>query len=349
MALASLHMLSFSLRNPYSFSLDRDGPFPALFRLLIVRSPSIHTLDLSEFADHTILITGATSGCGFECARALGRVGCNLILTSRNQQRGEDAKQQIQQEAKDAGVETNISVLELDMTSFQSVKSFPSRLDKAATHLDVAILNAGVYQTEFNLCSETGWEETVQVNVLATSALTLLLRPYLSRADSGRLLFVSSEAHAWADPHPYPTRQLLQELNTPDVYPCYQRYHISKLLLVLWASQIAHREEWSKISVASVSPGFSRTSLFRDFNGYTVAKVLENIVCRSSEQGSSQYMYALQNMAKSQGNGRFWSDGAWRSPSTAVSCKSGQEIQSTLYTDVVGILREAGVIDSTTE
>ena len=312
MAVSSLHMLSFSLLNPYTLSLDRDGPFFALYRLLTVASPSIYTLDLSQYAGLTILITGATSGCGLECAKALSRAGCHLILTSRDQKRGEEIKQEILQGARAANAPTTVSIVELDMTSFQSLRLLPSRLQELVDHLDVVILNAAVYQTEFSICSQTGWELMIQVNVLATCALTLIFRPYLSRAQSGRLLIVSSEAHAWAQLRSSSSSELLSELNKAHSYPCYQRYHITKLLVILWGRELSRREEWKGVSVAAVSPGFSRSRLFRDFNGSMASRALERVVCRTSEKGASQYMLALHALAPGVTGRCFWSDGMWR-------------------------------------
>lgn len=346
--MSSLHMVTFGLWNSSTFTLDPDGPFPTLFRLLTVRSPSIHTLDLSKYANQTILITGSTSGCGLECARALGRVGCRLILTTRSRKRGENILRLIQDEAKAAGVDTFVNMLEMDMTSFRSIELLPSHLKKLGLQqIDIAILNAGVYHTDFRLCPETGWEETLQVNILAPSALTKILRPYLARAENGRLLVVSSEAHAWANPQQNSTDDLLTQINTAGnkLYPSYQRYHLTKLLLVLWTQVVSHREEWEKISVASVSPGYTQTSIFRDFNDSRISRVLESIICRSAEQGASQYMYALEDLTRGHGNGGFWSDGRWRSPSRAMTRDSGQGIQRTIYVDIMDVLRKAGVID----
>lgn len=312
MAFPSLHILPFTLLNPYSLSFDPSGPFPTLFRLLTVTAPSIRTLNLSQYAGRTILITGATSGCGLDCAKAFASVGCRLILTARNEARGEDAKQQVFSEARSADAKTMVDVVPLDMTSSASVQTFPSRLRQLVQHLDIAILNAGVYRTDFSLCTETGFEAMSQVNILSTAALTLSLRPFLHSAESGCLLVVSSEAHAWANPQHHSARELLEAMKTPKAYPCYQRYHISKLLLILWMRELSRRKEYSDISVAAVSPGFTRSQLFRDFNSLAISRALERAVCRSSEQGAGQYVLALDAMACGRGKGEFWSDAGWR-------------------------------------
>jgi NAD(P)-dependent dehydrogenase (short-subunit alcohol dehydrogenase family) len=314
MAPSPLHMLAFSLCNPYTLSLDPDSPFRVLYRALRAHSPTIRNLDLSAHAGQTILITGATSGCGLETSLALGCMGCQLILTSRTRDRGELVKQQILEEAKVAGVITTVDIVLLDLRDLQSIRCIRKLVEQKVSHLDVVILNAGVYTTSFQICPESGWEETIQVNALATAALSLHLRPLLAQSKNAKLLIVSSEAHAWAHPQHHSTKSLLENIGRSDskTYPCYQRYHISKLLSVLWAKEICSRDEWRGIRVAAVSPGYTRSGLFRTFNDTIPARTIERVACRLPAEGASQYIFALQNLDSNWYNGHFWSDGHWR-------------------------------------
>lgn len=309
-----LHMLAFSLCNPYTLSFDPDGPFRVLYRALRTRSPAVHTLDLSAHAGQDILITGATSGCGLELALALGRVGCHLILTSRDRDRGELVKQQILEEAKVAEVFITVDVLVLDMTSSESIRCLGKCVQEKFSQLDIAILNAGIYTTSFQICTESGWEEMIQVNTLATAALSLHIRHLLARSETAKLLIVSSEAHSWAHPQHHSTKSLLEAVGRSEckVYPCYQRYHISKLLSLLWTKEICKRDEWRGIRVAAVSPGYTRSNLFRAFNDTMLARGIERVACRLPAEGASQYFSVLQNMDTNWYNGHFWSDGRWR-------------------------------------
>lgn len=141
MAASSLHILSFSLRNPY---FDPGGPFPTLYSLLTVRSPAICALDLSRYAGRTILITGGASGCGFEFARALSAVGCHLILTARNQERGgcQTADSESGPKFRSSDHRQRVRAGH-DILQIRQI--LPSRLAKLVTRLDIAILDAGVY------------------------------------------------------------------------------------------------------------------------------------------------------------------------------------------------------------
>lgn len=307
-------MLSFGLCNPYTISFDPDSPFRVLYRALRAHSPAVRTLDLSAYAGQNIFITGATSGCGLEIALALVCIGCHLILTSRSRDRGELVKQQILEEAKAAGVLTTVDIVPLDLKSLQSIRCIAKQVQDRVSHLDVAILNAGTYTTSFQVCPETGWEEMIQVNALATAALSLHLRHLLAQSTNGKLLIVSSEAHAWAHPRHHSTKSLLENIGRSECkeYPCYQRYHISKLLSVLWAKEICSRDKWRGIRVAAVSPGYTRSGLFRTFNDTILARTIERFACRLPAKGASQYVFALHHMDSNWYNGHFWSDGQWR-------------------------------------
>ncbi|GAB7334585.1 hypothetical protein MBLNU13_g06562t2 [Cladosporium sp. NU13] len=268
--------------------------------LFLLVSSSIETILLDAFLSVVVMLTGLA--------------GCHLILTSRNRDRGEQVKQQILEEAKAAGVFTTVDVVLLDLKSPDSIGGIETRVQENVSQLDVVILNAGTYTTSFQICPESGWEEMIQVNLLATAALSLHLRQLLARSENAKLLIVSSEAHSWAHPQHNSTKSLLEVIGRSEskLYPCYQRYHISKLLSLLWTKEICKRDEWRGIRVAAVSPGYTRSSLFRTFNDAMLARAIERVACRSPADGASQYVFALQNMVTNWYNGHFWSDGQWR-------------------------------------
>ncbi|KNG87774.1 hypothetical protein ANOM_004606 [Aspergillus nomiae NRRL 13137] len=328
-------MLVFSLFNPYSLSLDSDGPFPVLGRLLTSRCMPIEDTNISSFANKTVLITGATSGCGFHCAKALSRVNCHLILTARNREKGEAASREIASMNPSSGA--TVDFLEMDMTSYTSIYTFRTKLQQYS-QLDVAILNAGMYSTDFNLCPETELEETLQVNFLSTCLISLLLIPLLLKcSQQSRLLFISSEAHAWAAPRQTSFQDLQTQLNDPAAYACYERYHISKLLLVLWTQRLSSQIDPEKLLIASASPGFCRSGLFRLFNFHALAAFLEKLVCRTPDKGASQYILALGCMSK-ETHGAFYSDNKFRRPATATATYSAVSLRNSLWDDIQRLL-----------
>ena len=76
-----------------------------------------------DLSGKRVVITGANSGIGFEAAKTLSRMGAEVILAVRNEQKGDAAKKAIQKESK----QTALSVMKLDLADLASVREFANR------------------------------------------------------------------------------------------------------------------------------------------------------------------------------------------------------------------------------
>jgi NAD(P)-dependent dehydrogenase (short-subunit alcohol dehydrogenase family) len=93
--------------------------------------------DLS-FKGQTILITGATTGLGFETAIHYLNLGAfRVIITARTKAKGEKAKKEIETRT---GKKGTVDVLVLDMDTFEGVKSFVKELEKTVSRIDIVLL-----------------------------------------------------------------------------------------------------------------------------------------------------------------------------------------------------------------
>ena len=100
-----------------------------------------------SFTGRTILITGATSGLGYAAAVKFAKLGASkIIITARDETKGEAVKTRLLAEVGEA---SEFEVWTLDMNSYDSITQFTQRIDKELEHLDVAILNAGVFNTSY--------------------------------------------------------------------------------------------------------------------------------------------------------------------------------------------------------
>ena len=128
----------------------------------------------ASFHGKTILLTGGTSGLGFEAAVKFVSLGAStVIIGARNSDKGKRAKEAIEQRTSRQDV---VQVWQLDMDNFKSVDEFADRVNREVERLDIAELNAGVTMKRYEK-SPTGWEQTIQVNALSTVMLALLLLP----------------------------------------------------------------------------------------------------------------------------------------------------------------------------
>lgn len=286
----------------------------------------------ASFANRTVLVTGANCGLGFEAALKFVSLGAKtVILACRTPSKGEDARSEI--EARTGCAKDVIRVMQLDMGSYASIREFVTRLRELTGRgggLDVALLNAGVVQFEYQV-SDEGWEQTLQVNVLGTTYLGILLLPLLNEpsstsatiASTRNLAFVSSGNYRSAElsPQAVSSPNLLQYCNKKQTFPGPElQYNLSKLFLMYAANELAATVEYggeknentsSRLIVNSVNPGATATNLTRNITGIIlriVAYVYLNLLARTAEQGSRSLVSACALGTESHGG--FWQDDA---------------------------------------
>lgn len=269
-----------------------------------------------SFEGKNVIVTGANTGLGFEAAAKFVSLGASLVIIGvRDLAKGDRAKCEIE---KSTGKQGRIDVWPLDMNSYDSIQEFAKHASNLG-HLDVAVLNAGVYMVEYQE-SPYGWEETLQVNVLSTALLGLLLLPILkaSRTENSLpvLEIVSSgshervsipEEHRLAD-------NLLRSYNTANNYIARYQYGTSKLFVMYVMQTLASFVKSTDISsgkpdvlVTSVCPGACKSELSRGYSSF-VASALKAVIfallLRTTEQGSRSLVSGAT--LGEEAHGRFW-------------------------------------------
>ena len=116
-----------------------------------------------------VLVTGATSGMGAQCARAFAREGAKLLLTGRNAERGEALAAEL------AGGDACASFVPGELGASTAADALVAECVGRLGGLDVLVNSAGViHHRSAPATSDEEWEETVAVNLSAVF--------YLSRA-----------------------------------------------------------------------------------------------------------------------------------------------------------------------
>lgn len=204
----------------------------------------------------TCLVTGATSGIGKETALRLAMLGATVIIVARDTARGEAAGAEISARVPLAQVE----VMTADLSSLAQVRRLAGEVLARRDRLDVLVNNAGVISTHRQLTAD-GLETTFATNHLGPFLLTSLLRGLLERTAPARVVTVSSAAHKqvraipWDD-LPYGARSAGA-----------QAYPVSKLLNILFTTELARRLAGTGVTANCLHPGFVRTALGRDVTG----------------------------------------------------------------------------------
>ena len=115
----------------------------------------------------TAVVTGATGGLGYETALALARAGSVVILTGRDDRKGQSAVEKISRDVTGA----KVSYEQLDLASLASIADFARRMD-ARQSLDLLINNAGVMALPRRQTTADGFEMQFGTNYLDHFALT---------------------------------------------------------------------------------------------------------------------------------------------------------------------------------
>ena len=100
--------------------------------------------------DRYALVTGASSGIGYELAKLFAKDGKNLVVVARSQDKLEELKEEIE---KKYG--TSVKVLTKDLSDSKAPQEIFSELESEDINVDVLVNNAGF--TVYGMFSETDW------------------------------------------------------------------------------------------------------------------------------------------------------------------------------------------------
>jgi NAD(P)-dependent dehydrogenase (short-subunit alcohol dehydrogenase family) len=131
--------------------------------------------------DKTCLVTGSTAGIGLETARMLAAEGARVIVTGRDADRVERAKEQT---AAAAGIVADLSE-----------PGEPARLVAEAGTVECLVNNVGeAYQVAFDDLTDEQWDSMWQLNVMSYVRCIRAVLPAMRKAGRGVIVNVSSTA-----------------------------------------------------------------------------------------------------------------------------------------------------------
>lgn len=145
-----------------------------------------------DFRNKLVVITGATSGIGYDTARKYAAHGANLLCINRNVQKSQALRREI---TDDFGVECNYIIA--DLSNLAEINHVANELAMMKTPIDVLMHNAGVYLTKRELTPD-GFDKVFVVHYLSTFIINYRIQEKLKQQDKARIIMVSSEAHRFA-------------------------------------------------------------------------------------------------------------------------------------------------------
>ncbi|KAI3727633.1 hypothetical protein L6452_16251 [Arctium lappa] len=254
----------------------------------------------------TAIVTGATSGIGLETARVLALRGVHVIMPVRNVDAGKKVKESIAEKIPNAKLE----VMELDISSMESVRTFASQYCSKGHPLNILILNAGIMTPPFSL-SKDNIEMQFATNHVGNFLLTNLLLDTMKKTAresgiEGRIVILSSEVHRVT----YKEGIRFDKINDEKSYSPFYAYGQSKLANALHANELTRRlqAEGANITANSLHPGVIRTNLARNGGFFSVFLNMANSFLKNIPQGAATTCYVALHPQLKGVSGQYFAD-----------------------------------------
>lgn len=184
------------------------------------------------------LITGATSGIGYELAKLFAEDGYNLIIVARNEN-------ELRQKAEEFSG-ANIDVVTISKDLFQPNAPFELYDEVKTKNLTVDVLVNDAGQGQYGLFVASNIHrllEIIQLNVGALTALTHLFLKDMVARNEGKILQLASIAS-----------------NTPG--PWQAVYHATKAYVLSFTEALIRELKDSAVTMTALQPGATDTDFF---------------------------------------------------------------------------------------
>lgn len=201
------------------------------------------------------VITGATSGVGYQAARRLAEAGSDLVLVCRNGKKAEAVRSRLHDTYG-----TRVDTVLANFEDLAAVRSAAETLLDRHPKIDVLINNAGIHRTTRTLTADR-IETVFCVNHLASFLLTRLLLDRMIESAPARIIQVNSQGHRFGGLD-------LDDLNWDRRwYRGLQGYGASKVAQLMTVWELADLLDGSGVTIIAMHPGAVRTNIGMD-NGY---------------------------------------------------------------------------------
>lgn len=246
--------------------------------------------------DKVCVVTGANAGIGYEIVKALTAQKCHVVLVSRNEQKGLDAKDSIVSAVANAKVDLLVG----DLSNIASTRALAEQLLSNYPKIDVLINNAGVWMTERTL-NEDSLEQSFMTNHLAPFMLNQLLLPSLVAAAPARIVTVSAGLYAKG-------KIDLEKTPTGEDFSRFASYANSKLCNVLTLKEQARQLEGRGVTINMVHPGVIRSNLgeSKGVLAWLIRQVKKT--WKTPEQGAQAPVWLAMDAEVSMHNGMYFDE-----------------------------------------
>lgn len=230
---------------------------------------------METMTNKTVLITGASSGIGFELARCFARDQYHIIMVAHHQGKLHQAAQQIQQEFSGAQVNT----IDLDLSKDNAAERLFNDVQQRGWQVEVLVNNAGF--GEYGLFYQSDLQKEVamiHLNVISLVHLTKLFLPYMLNRGSGKILQLGSVASFMPAP--------LQSV-----------YGATKAFILSFSEALQEELKDTPVTVTILCPPATDTNFF-NVAGAQDSKIAQGNLATAEEVAVSGYEALMKGNAR---------------------------------------------------
>jgi len=209
-----------------------------------------------------VVITGANSGIGKAAALKFASEQYHVIMACRNM----SISSAIQKEIIATTQNSNIDLMELDVSSFESIRAFCAAFNEKYPRLDILIHNAAYLnhgEKQYKLSPE-GIELSFATNVFGPMLMTYLLLDKLTQSSDPRILnaCTTNVKHFFDPKRKIEFDNLRGEFRDVRPYSTYKMYGDSKMALLMLTFKMA--EEFSAKGIQVNAIQINRVKLSKE-------------------------------------------------------------------------------------
>jgi NAD(P)-dependent dehydrogenase (short-subunit alcohol dehydrogenase family) len=246
--------------------------------------------------DKVVVITGGNSGIGRVTATEIAKMGAQVVIVCRNEDKG----RAVQEDINALTGLSNCDMFLCDFSSPASIKKFAKEFRMKYNCVDVLINNAGAIIGDREVNDE-GLEMMFATNHLGYFLITHYLLDLLKASENGRVVNVASLAHRF-------TTMRWNDLQGEKFYNSWIQYGLSKLCNILFNKELAYRlKKDTNITSNCLHPGNINSNFGKGGNSM-MNFLMTNVgfILTSPEKGAQTSIYLATSPEVKGKTGLYW-------------------------------------------
>ncbi|SFE99012.1 SDR family oxidoreductase [Alteribacillus iranensis] len=151
-----------------------------------------------QIEDKVIVIMGGSSGIGFKAAELFLAEGAKVAICGRNQQRLDNAIEELQQSAG----EDRVFGKACDVSKKSDIEAFINATGEYFSRIDVLVNNAGKsLMSHFFDITDEQWQEQINLKFYAIIHAVQAVYPFMKNRGEGRIININATLSKEPEPH----------------------------------------------------------------------------------------------------------------------------------------------------